>query len=485
MTDVAQGDRGGGVRRADGDVVDRGAVERTGLTAWVRSNRVGLIGAAAFAVLYAAIALFRYTHFVWSSWDLGIFTQVVEHYARLQAPSIAIKGSNVNALGDHFSPALAVVAVPYSIVSSPVTLMVTQAVLLAWSTFPVHRLASRRLGSWPGLAVTVAYAVSFGVVQAVLVDFHEVALAVPFVAYAVEGLAEHRWRQVVIATLPLVLVKEDLGLTVAAIGLVCALRGARRLGVLLGGFGLVASAVEVLWLVPALSSTGGYAYFAQFGGSGSGSGGLGSLFAVEKLGTLVKYTWVTAGLCWLSTLSLVALPTIAWRFVSSNASYWGTDWHYDLILMPVVFGAAIEAVERLRRSERRAARWYAQAVPLALAGIAVTLFATSSAADLARPSAWAETPRQRALAAALAVVPPGAVVQSDLGLLSHLVGRNQVYWVGHRNDPPPGYIVVDAGAGWTPPPLDDLPDYFAQLHPGHTWRVVSAVDGVVVLQQVT
>ncbi|HEU4999552.1 MAG TPA: DUF2079 domain-containing protein [Lapillicoccus sp.] len=475
------------MRRSDADVVDGDTGHRTGLVSWLRANRVGLTCAAVFAVLYAAIALFRYTHFVWSSWDLGIFTQVVEHYARLQAPSIPIKGSDVNALGDHFSPALAVVAVPYSIVSSPVTLLVTQALLLAWSTFPVHRLASRRLGFWPGLAVTVAYAVSFGVVQAVLVDFHEVALAVPLVAYAVEGLAEHRWRQVLVASVPLVLVKEDLGLTVAAIGLVCALRGARRLGILLGAFGLVASAVEVLWLVPALSTTGGYAYFAQFGssGSGAGSGGIGSIFAVEKLGTLLKYTWVTAGLCWLSTLSLVALPTLAWRFVSSNVSYWGTDWHYDLILMPVVFGAAIEAVERLARSERPAARWYARAVPLALAGIAVTLFATSSAADLARPSAWAETPRQRALASALAAIPPGAVVQSDLGLLSHLVGRNTVYWVGHGNDPPPGYIVVDAGAGWTPPPLDSLPDYFAELHPGHTWQVVSAVDGVVVLQQVT
>ena len=456
---------------------------RTRLISWVRSNRTGLICTVVFAVLYAAIALFQYTHFVWSSWDLGIFTQVVEQYARLQAPLIPIKGSGVNALGDHFSPALAVLAVPYSVVSSPVTLLIAQAVLLAWSVFPVHRLATRRLGFWPGLAVTLAYALSFGVVQAVLVDFHEVALAVPLVAYAVEGLAEHRWRQVLIASLPLVLVKEDLGVTVAAIGLVAALRGARRLGILLGVVGLAASAVEILWLVPALSTGGGYAYFGQFGGSDGG--GLRTLFAVEKLGTLLKYTWVTAGLCWLSTLSLVAVPTLVWRFVSSNPSYWGTDWHYDLILMPVVFGAAVEAIERLARSERRAARWYAQAVPLALAGIATTLFATSSAADLARPSAWETTSRQQALAATLASIPAGAVVQSDLGLLTHLVGRNTVYWVGHTNDPPPSYIVTDAGAGWTPPEGDALPAYFADFYPGHTWQVVSSVDGVVLLQQVT
>ena len=75
---------------------------RTRLISWVRSNRTGLICTVVFAVLYAAIALFQYTHFVWSSWDLGIFTQVVEQYARLQAPLIPIKGSGVNALGEKF-----------------------------------------------------------------------------------------------------------------------------------------------------------------------------------------------------------------------------------------------------------------------------------------------------------------------------------------------------------------------------------------------
>ena len=220
-------------------------------TRWLRVNRAGLVCSAVFAMLYSAIALYRYSHFVWTSWDLGIFTQVVSSYAHLEAPTVPIRGVGFTALGDHFSPALAVLAVPYSLlVPDPTTLLVAQAVLLAWSILPIRRLATRRLGFGPGLAVTMAYAASFGVVQAVLVDFHEVALAAPLMAYAAEGLAERRWRQVVIASLPLVLVKEDLGVTVAAIGLVCAVRGRGRLGALLAAFGLTASAVEILWLDP-------------------------------------------------------------------------------------------------------------------------------------------------------------------------------------------------------------------------------------------
>ncbi len=459
---------------------------------WLRVNRAGLVCSAVFAMLYSAIALYRYSHFVWSSWDLGIFTQVVSSYALLEAPTVPIRGVGFNALGDHFSPALAVLAVPYSLVPDPATLLVAQALLLAWSIFPIHRLATRRLGFGPGLAVTIAYAVSFGVVQAVLVDFHEVALAAPLMAYAAEGLAERRWRQVVLASLPLVLVKEDLGLTVAAIGLVCAIRGRRRLGALLAAFGLTASAVEIFYLIPALSSTANYAYFAQLGASGGGTRSLSAALSPdalwrgggEKVGTLLKYTWATAGLCWFSTLSLVALPTVAWRLVGANPSYWGTDWHYDLILMPVVFAAAIDVLSRLSTSGNRAARWYAQVAPLTLAGFAVILLATSPAADIANPAAWAATPRERALDAALREIPHGAVVQSDLGLLSHLAGRNTAYWMGNTSGPPPTYIVTDETAGWAPPTPDQAPDYFAEIYPGHTWQVIFAADGVVVLRLV-
>ncbi len=459
---------------------------------WLRANRAGLVCCAVFATFYSAIGLYRYSHFVWSSWDLGIFTQVVSSYAHLEAPTVPIRGVGFNALGDHFSPALAVLAVPYALIPDPATLLVAQALLLAWSIFPIHRLATGRLGFGPGLAIAIAYAVSFGVVQAVLVDFHEVALAAPLMAYAAEGLAERRWRQVVVASLPLVLVKEDLGFTVAAIGVVCALRGRARLGALVAAFGLAASVVEIFYVIPALSSTANYAYFTQLGAPGAGSRSLSAALSPDalmrgmgdKVGTVLKYTWATAGLCWFSTLSLVALPTVAWRLVGANPSYWGTDWHYDLILMPMVFAAAIDVLSRLTKSGHRVARWYAQVAPLTLAGFAVVLLVLSPAADVAQPAAWTATPRERALDAALQEIPRGAVVQTDLGLLSHLAGRNTAYWMGNTSGPPPSYIVTDETAGWTPPSPDQAPDHFEQIYPGHTWQVIFAAGGIVVLRLV-
>jgi hypothetical protein len=109
---------------------------------------------------------------------------------------------------------------------------------------------------------------------------------------------------------------------------------------------------------------------------------------------------------------------------------------------------------------------------------------TSPAAVIAQPLAWSTTPRDRALDAAVREIPRGAVVQSDLGLLTHVAGRTTVYWYGMADAPAPDYIVTDTGAGWDPPSPEDRAAYFAKVYPGRAWEVVSAADDVVVLRLV-
>src|SRR5262249_46369324 len=51
-------------------------------------------------------------------------------------------------------------------------------------------------------------------------DFHEIAFAIPLLAFSLSALVRRRLRPAVLWALPLVFVKEDQGFTVAAIGLV-------------------------------------------------------------------------------------------------------------------------------------------------------------------------------------------------------------------------------------------------------------------------
>jgi hypothetical protein len=54
----------------------------------------------------------------------------------------------------------------------------------------------------------------------IIFDFHEIAFAVPLLACSLSALVRRRPRAAAAWALPLVFVKEDQGLTVAAIGLV-------------------------------------------------------------------------------------------------------------------------------------------------------------------------------------------------------------------------------------------------------------------------
>lgn len=323
-----------------------------------------LLAAALFAA-YATVSVLRYRRMETLSWDLGIFEQAVRAYAHLRTPVADLKGPGTNILGDHFSPVTALLAPFYRLFPTPVTLLVAQAALFALSAVPVARGAARLLGRGAGLAVGVAYGLSWGLQRAVDFDFHEICFAVPLIAFALEAVLARRWRAALCWALPLVVVKEDLGLTLAAIAVVVALRARRgsprtaayALGV--GAFGIAAVVVTLTTVIPAFNSTGAYDYWGKTTGAGpfTASG--------TKLRTLLWLLLPTGLLAVRSPLFLAAVPTLGWRFLSSDDHYWSTDWHYSAVLMPVLALALADAVDTGRRSSRPWLRSYARQLPAA------------------------------------------------------------------------------------------------------------------------
>jgi uncharacterized membrane protein len=205
-----------------------------------------------FFAIYTASALLRDHQLGTAGYDLGIFDQAVHQYARFNVPMTPLMGPGFNNLGDHFSPIFAVLAPFYWIWPDRRMLLVAQALLLAVSVVPVVGVTARKLGQWAGFAVGVAYGLSWGIQGMVGYDFHEVAFAIPLLAFAMAALAENRYRAVVVWTLPLLLVKEDMGLTVAAIGVVLVLRRQRRLGAGLVVAGVGAFLLTTLVIIPHL-----------------------------------------------------------------------------------------------------------------------------------------------------------------------------------------------------------------------------------------
>lgn len=397
----------------------------------------GLLGIGALAV-YMLYSWLQWTSFAIRSWDLGIFTQLAKDYAHFQAPIVSIKGQGFNLLGDHFHPILVLLGPVYRLFPGAFTLLVVQNLLFAASVAVIAHLAVKRLGRIPGACLGIAYALSWGLQSAVDSQFHEIAFAVPFLALSLCALLEEKWRQAWIWAALLVFVKEDLGLTVLVLGLVMAHRSRRPAGLWLAAWGVTWFVLATQVFLPALNHGSPWAYRSQLDIAGF-LGDPASLFQKDKVATVLLLAAITAGLALFSPLVLLVLPTLAWRFLGDLPYYWGQEWQYSAVLMPVVFCAALDALSRRKVLDSAKLRLLSG---VALALVAVSLSGHFAFDRLLHPARDFSTAGNAAAYSALAAVPSGVSVETDISLMSYLVDRDEVYWVGNTN-PAPDYVLMD------------------------------------------
>jgi uncharacterized membrane protein len=483
-----------------------------------------LIALAAFAA-YDLLSVFKYLRLDPGSWDLGIFTEYVKQIAHLHAPVVAIKGSGFNLLGDHFQPIVGLIAPFFRVFPTPETLLVAQALLTAISVIPVCRAAQELLGTWPSRAIGLAYGFSWGLQQMINFDFHEIAFAVPLLAFSLSALVRRKLRPAVLWALPLVFVKEDQGFTIAAIGLVMAgmgllrLRAARRgedsgeddpqawvlSGVFLAVWGLAWSALAIAVIIPHFNPTHQYPYWNKGGVIAPGGhlslGAVAHQFAVagtEKLWTVYLILLPVAFLALRSPLALIAVPSLVLRFVSTTNSFWGDGYHYNATVMPIVFLAAVDGMARFRAaSARRAAAGQPRAGPrlprlgemvarygaVVMVVIAGWLAFRFPLAGLWNSQTYMITPHVRAEDAAMARVPDGVTVEATLTMLAPLAARDDTYWIGTSPNPAPRYIVFDNdNSGWYPPPGNVL-QFVEQRHAGYRYQRIFLDNNVYVFRR--
>ena len=388
----------------------------------------GLLLAAAVMALYTYYSLQQMKHWVTPSWDLAIFTQMAQAYSHFSVPIVPIKGPDFNLWGDHFHPILVLLGPVYALFPSPTTLLVGQNALVAFASFAIVRFTQRAfaLGQKAELAATgtaepaqnakpakyqgviptitglllgAGFALSFGVQQAIAAQFHEVAFAVPLLAMSLGYLVlasrvsgTERARYLAYAcwwSLPIAFVKEDMGITVAAIGLIIFIRTGwlstavdilmprlsegtpapmrTRMQQLYSSWartpavaestmvmiwGVFWSVVAIYVILPYFNSGGNFDYADKVNFSAALGDPFGSVLQMlsnnTKLATL-GLLLITGAILWvISPLAAIALPTLGWRLLSTMESYWASTWHYSLVLMPVVFLALLDAVVRVR-----------------------------------------------------------------------------------------------------------------------------------------
>lgn len=477
-------------------------IRRVGRSAQRPAVLPWLLAAICFAD-YAALGLRDQARMLTSGFDLGIFDQAVRAYAHGQAPVTPLKGFGFDLLGDHFSPITALLAPFYRIWPSADLLLVAQAALFALAVVPLTRWAMREVGTWPAVIIAACYGASWGIASAAGFDFHEVAFGVPLVAFSATALGERRLTAAAVWALPLLLVKEDMGLTTAVVGILIAARGRRVLGLATAGVGVAGSLLEVAVLIPMVSHHG-YTYMnnvlpgASSASSAWGAGGLHAdahvlVHAVAdlpnpvKLETLLMLLAPTAFVALRSPLIWLAVPTLAWRFVSDNPSYWGTGYQYSAVLMPIVAAAFVDGLARWRRSGRRESLARSR---LALGvALAVTAFLLPSRPTFSvlRPSSWSSSSHVAAADQLLGMIPDDATVAATNRLAPQLTDRDTVTLLGTQLNllGRDSWIIADTQGPPFPGTAAQLEQWLAVARQQDGFRVVAEKDGIVLLRRST
>ena len=400
----------------------------------------GLVAVAALvsSTLLCWIGVARYGRGEYGNYDLGIFLQAADSWTARGYPYSELK--DINLLGDHFSPVTLVFAAAHALWPDPRSLILAQALCLGALVGCVV-WAAGRAGLSPGLSAVVATVATLclPVIAAAGFQVHETALGAPVVAVLAWSVWQRSLLPAVVSALLLLTVKEDLGLMVVGAAIAWFhLHRDRRTALWLaaiGSSGFVLSNLVIVLVNPGHQSP--YLKYLTGGASGGGGGWTAQEVAARAIPWIVY-----ALLCGLrlSPLHLMALPSLAWRSLSSNELYWSVHLHYDVITAPI---ALVVLVHALGRVDLRRPAGFVVMVAMALSAA----WGTSRMLTTQQPWTWDGrlSDRQVGARALAEQVPDGSVVVADQYLGPDLVSTHRVRMLSQSHDATGRYVLLESG----------------------------------------
>ncbi len=176
-----------------------------------------------FFVSYSVWTVTRHNFFQTDAVDLGIFDQVIWKYSQFKEPLSTVKFSTypgVNILGDHFHPLIAILSPLFWVWNDVRILLVAQSLLVTVAVYPLYRLALLKTKSKLfAFSIGFSYLAFTGLQTLLEYDFHEIALALPLLAWALYLLEVRKYRWFFVAAVLSMLVKEDMPLVLAFVGI--------------------------------------------------------------------------------------------------------------------------------------------------------------------------------------------------------------------------------------------------------------------------
>jgi uncharacterized membrane protein len=453
------------------------------------ANRLLLALIALCAIVFSYLSVVRHYTFNTAVYDLAMYDQAVWNTSQGRPFAINLLEDTMpgltNKLGDHVEPILLPLAALYWLRSNPDVLLVVQAIALAALIWPLYQLVRNRSQSvWLAGVAVALYLLHPGMWNALLFDFHPATLGAVFLVFTLWMLVQRKHLAAVIFAVLAMMCKEQIGLSVALLGVYAilfvkrpstSLRSAHavsqpqagrrawrdakwltrffrsrdwRFGLLLIALGVVWSVIALGVITPAFQPLGNSYYLNRYGR-------LGSTFAEVLLSPITKpdvFWLVISGpkrisyygdlllpLGFLPILGaemlLPALPDIALNTLSAFAPSRTLDYHYAVIAVPFLVLATVWGIDRL-------ARWLGRKTPQARRAV---LIVTSAFALIAMGAyqidryhefvplsdryagTYTIEPRDPIGWQMAAQIPRDAIVSAQFNLLPHVSQRQRAH----------------------------------------------------------
>jgi uncharacterized membrane protein len=416
-----------------------------------RDRRARVIVAAvsvAYALVVATLSLLRYESFA-SDFDHGIFSQYVWLFGSLVEPFNTI---NLRWMpGDHVEPTLALLGPLGTLGLGAPGLLVVQAAALGATAWFLYLLArAHGATGWVPAVPAVLWCVSPVVLRVGLHDVHPEALVPLLLALGGLALVRRRTGWFLVTVVLACGLKEDVGLTYTALGLVLVWTGRRRLGAWLavgaGAWALVATLVVLPAFGPAAKEEFGPRFAGQRGDSFADAiryivlhpvATVDDALTPTTVGILALLVATTGGLCLLAPKwLLVAVPSAALNLLSAYDLQHTIEYHYWIV--PAGAVALAGAVGAGAVAARSTAAWLRVA---AGTGLVLALLSLSWSSAIVRQIRY-EWPKRADRQAILGAIPDDARVSAPMHALSHLADRKWLFVL------PEPFIPVRVGTRW-------------------------------------
>ena len=460
-------------------------------------------GIASFAVGFGTLSALRHLAFNTGRFDLGNMVQAVWSTAHGDVLEVTnLRGEQMSRLGAHFDPILAAFAPLWWLWPDPTMLVVVQSAAIALGAVPVFLLARKHLDSErAGVGFALAYLLYPPTQWLALNEFHAVALATPLLLLGFWYLDEDRLAAFVVVAVLACLTKEQVPLTVAALGVWYALaRGRRRAGAAIAASGLAVGALAIGVVVPYFAPNGTSPFEGRYGAVGGSPAGIAETFLTDPLLVLeemfdghglpylLELLLPLAALPLLAPLAaLTAVPELAANLLASTRTQQSIHFHYTAAAIPGLVVGAVFGAAWLRRRHG----WVR---PVATAVVVVGLVANYA---LGAIPVWRSFPGGEALgtrehlvsthdrvaARAVRLIPDDAVVSATNSLGAHLSGRRRLHsfpflhdstWVA-ADETRPGYADRISALATS--------ERLRRLRLDPAWRIVFDEDGITVFRK--